>query len=136
MISMRKKMFVIFFLLIIGHYNNINKHFHLNVLFFKSLLPQGNIVPLRTHLNILHFHAEKKLIYLLLTSISLTKHLNRQIYLVFNLLHISYLIKSNISYPAVTFRQHCTIVDHKYNQTITVIISKHYNQGCFKVKKK
>ncbi len=36
---------------------------------------------------------QKKEIDLLKTSISLTKHLNKQNYLVFNVLHISYLIK-------------------------------------------
>ncbi len=45
-------------------------------------------------------------------------------------------IPSTISYPDVALRKHCTIVDHLYNQTIiSVIISKHYNQCCFKVKK-
>ncbi len=56
---------------------------------------------------------QKKIIYLLKTSIYLTKHLNKHIYLVFNVLHITYLIKSNISYPVVALRQQCTIVDNK-----------------------
>ncbi len=38
--------------------------------------------------------------------------------------------------PVAFYPANCTIMDHKYNQTIiSVIISKHYNQSCFKVKK-
>jgi len=40
--------------------------------------------------------------------------LNKHIYQVFNELHISYLIKSNIYSPAVALRQHCSIVERKY----------------------
>jgi len=42
-----KKLFVMFFLLKIEHYNIINKHYHyfLMYLLIKSFLPQGNIVP-------------------------------------------------------------------------------------------
>ncbi len=56
MMSTRKTLFVMFFLLKIGHYNNIDKHLHI---YFFSLLRQGNIVPQRTNLNIWHFHAYK-----------------------------------------------------------------------------
>ncbi len=57
--------------------------------------------------------------YLLKSSSSSTKHFNKQVYLLFNVVHFSYLIKNNISYLAVALSQHYTIVEHKYNKTIT-----------------
>ncbi len=56
--------------------------------------------------------------YLLKSSNSSAKHFNKQVYLLFNVVHISYVIKNNISYLAVALSQHCTIVEHKYNKTI------------------
>ncbi len=136
MISMRKKIFVMFFLLKIGHYNNINKHFHyfLLIYFLKVCCLKATLYH-NGQIETFDIFMQKKKI--LIDNMNFFKHLNRllyQIYLVIKVLHISYLIKSNISYPA--FRQRCSIVDCKCNQTfISVIISKHYNQCCFKVKK-
>ncbi len=92
-----------FFLLKIGHYNNINRQCRIVVVFslfcLKATLYHNGIF---LTFDIFMLNKYK---YLLKTSISLTKHLNKQNCLFFYVLHISYLIKSDISYPAVALRQ-------------------------------